>query len=59
MAILKMFNFDIHSLLGSGVNTLHNVVTMDTELHNMWDDLEFWFEEVTGQVCLVFLPPNY
>ncbi|KAJ6538582.1 hypothetical protein B0H10DRAFT_2436666 [Mycena sp. CBHHK59/15] len=49
MAILKMFNFDFHSLLGSGVNTLHNVVTMDTELHNMWDDLEFWFEEVIGQ----------
>jgi hypothetical protein len=58
MAILKMFNFDFHSLLGSGVNTLHNVVTMDTELRNMWDDSEFWLEEVIGQVCLVFLPPN-
>lgn len=58
MAILKMFNFDFHSLLGSGVNTLHNVVTMETSLHNMWDDLEFWFEEVIGQVCLVVLPPN-
>ncbi|KAJ7190506.1 hypothetical protein GGX14DRAFT_382091 [Mycena pura] len=49
MAILKMFDFDFRSLLGSGANTLHNVITMDTELHNAWDDLAFWFEEVDGQ----------
>ncbi|KAJ7505181.1 hypothetical protein B0H11DRAFT_2220654 [Mycena galericulata] len=49
MAILKMFHFDFQSLLGSGVNTLPSVVTMDSELHNMWDDLEFWFEEVIEQ----------
>ncbi|KAJ7939376.1 hypothetical protein B0H13DRAFT_1941134 [Mycena leptocephala] len=49
MAILKMFDFDFCSLLGSGANTLHNVVTMDAELHNKWDDLAFWFEEVEGQ----------
>ncbi|KAJ6611586.1 hypothetical protein B0H10DRAFT_1882583 [Mycena sp. CBHHK59/15] len=49
MSILKMFDFDFRSLLGSGANTLHNVVTMDAELHNTWDDLAFWFEEVDGQ----------
>ncbi|KAJ7768695.1 hypothetical protein DFH07DRAFT_1058332, partial [Mycena maculata] len=39
MAILKMFDFDVSSLLGSGANTFHNLVTMDAELHNKWDDL--------------------
>ncbi|KAJ7486005.1 hypothetical protein B0H11DRAFT_1721899 [Mycena galericulata] len=37
------------AILKIGVNTLPNVVTMDSELHNMWDDLEFWFEEVIDQ----------
>ncbi|KAF8206225.1 hypothetical protein K438DRAFT_2088522 [Mycena galopus ATCC 62051] len=49
VSILKMFNFDVSSLIGSGANTLHNVVTMDTELHHEWDELGFWFEEVEGQ----------
>jgi hypothetical protein len=46
---LKMFDFDFRSLLEGGANTLNNVVTMDAELHDMWDDLAFWFEEVNGQ----------
>jgi hypothetical protein len=52
MAILNMFDFDFHSLLGSGANSLRNVVSMDAELHDEWDDLAFWFEEVDGKVCL-------
>ncbi|KAJ7671772.1 hypothetical protein B0H17DRAFT_948171, partial [Mycena rosella] len=49
MAMLKIFGFNFRSLLRDGANTLHNVVTMDAELHNEWDDLAFWFEEVDGQ----------
>jgi hypothetical protein len=52
MAMLQMFDFDFHSLLGSGANSLRNVVSMDAELHDEWDDLAFWFEEVDGKVCL-------
>ncbi|KAJ7881159.1 hypothetical protein B0H13DRAFT_2049807, partial [Mycena leptocephala] len=49
MAMLQMFDFDFHSLLGSGANSLRNVVSMDAELHDEWDDLAFWFEEVDGK----------
>jgi hypothetical protein len=58
MAILKMFDFDFHALLGRGANTLHKVVTVDAELHTAWDDLAFWFE-VDGQVCLLVRPPKF
>ncbi|KAJ7431386.1 hypothetical protein FB451DRAFT_1573850 [Mycena latifolia] len=49
LAILKMFNFDIESLLGGQVNTLRNVLTMTTNMHGSFDELEFWLEEVIGQ----------
>jgi hypothetical protein len=64
MAILKMFNFDINTLLrvGGQVNTPVNVLTMSMVMHVSFDELLFWFEEVDGQVCLYrffWAPPAY
>ncbi|KAJ7441534.1 hypothetical protein FB451DRAFT_1569194 [Mycena latifolia] len=57
-AILKMFNFDIESLLGGQVNTLRNVLTMTTNMHGSFDELEFWLEEVIGQPNTESLSPS-
>ncbi|KAJ7503350.1 hypothetical protein B0H11DRAFT_2222632 [Mycena galericulata] len=47
--ILKMFNFDIDSLLGGQSNTVRNVLTVSMVIHSSFNELQFWFEEVVGQ----------
>jgi hypothetical protein len=47
-AILESFNIDVLSELNGGnIHRLGNGLTMDMELHTMFDALELWFEHVT------------
>ncbi|KAJ7019353.1 hypothetical protein C8F04DRAFT_1147936 [Mycena alexandri] len=51
MAILRMFglNDKLESLVGSNVHDYFNILTMRMDLHHLFDELEFWLEEVIGQ----------
>ncbi|KAJ7076528.1 hypothetical protein C8R44DRAFT_993028 [Mycena epipterygia] len=55
LAILRIFNFDIHSLVGGAINSPSNVLTMSMMMHCLFDELQFWFEEVVGQLEIKFL----
>lgn len=42
---------EARSLYGGAVNSLHNVITLESTLHTMFDTFELWLEPVEGQVC--------
>jgi hypothetical protein len=47
----------VGKILGGQVNSLCNVLTLDVRLHQFFDQFMFWFEEVSGQVSILFPPP--
>jgi hypothetical protein len=60
MAILRVFGLDAkaESLVANNVHKHFNILTMRSDLHYVFDHLEFWLEEVIGEasklpsVCL-------
>jgi hypothetical protein len=52
MAILRVFGLDgkDESLVGANVHKHFNILTMRSDLHYVFDHLEFWLEEVIGEV---------
>ncbi|KAJ6556459.1 hypothetical protein B0H19DRAFT_1152648 [Mycena capillaripes] len=51
MAILRVFGLDgkAESLVGGNVHKHFNILTMRSDLHYLFDHLEFWLEEVIGE----------
>ncbi|KAJ7899753.1 hypothetical protein B0H13DRAFT_2518435 [Mycena leptocephala] len=51
MAILRVFGLDAkaESLVGDNVHKHFNILTMRSDLHYVFDHLEFWLEEVIGE----------
>ncbi|KAJ7825913.1 hypothetical protein B0H14DRAFT_3725706 [Mycena olivaceomarginata] len=51
MAILRVFGLDAkaESLVGNNVHKHFNILTMRSDLHYVFDHLEFWLEEVIGE----------
>ncbi|KAJ7083336.1 hypothetical protein B0H15DRAFT_889211 [Mycena belliarum] len=51
MAILRVFGLDgtAESLAGGNVHEHFNILTMRSDLHHLFDHLEFWLEEVIGE----------
>ncbi|KAJ7125914.1 hypothetical protein C8R44DRAFT_668229 [Mycena epipterygia] len=51
MAILRVFglNDKAESLVGGNVHKHFNILTMRSDLHHLFDHLEFWLEEVIGE----------
>ncbi|KAH9955484.1 hypothetical protein BC827DRAFT_1236685 [Russula dissimulans] len=43
-AVLKQFLYDIDNFIGEKVHSLTNVITMQADIHNVFDELEFYFE---------------
>jgi hypothetical protein len=51
LAVLKHFGYNIENLNGPEVHSLCNVMTMQYDVHDMFDRLHLWFEttvSVTG-----------
>lgn len=57
--MIKMFGLEaeVEKLLGGAVNNPSNVLTLSHELHQAFDRLSLWLEEVPGLVS--FLPPIF
>ncbi|CAK5281688.1 unnamed protein product, partial [Mycena citricolor] len=51
IAILRMFGLqhEAENLVGSNVHRHFNILTMRSDLHNLFDRLDFWLEEVAGE----------
>ncbi|KAJ7166287.1 hypothetical protein C8R43DRAFT_1162659 [Mycena crocata] len=51
MAILRVFGLDskAESLVGGNVHKHFNILTMRSDLHHLFDHLDFWLEEVIGE----------
>ena len=51
MAILEVFGLKnkAENLVGGNVHEYFNILTMRAELHILFDQLQFWFEEVIGE----------
>ncbi|KAI0757946.1 hypothetical protein C8Q74DRAFT_1451960 [Fomes fomentarius] len=48
--ILKMFGYHLQpELAGDKINRLENVMTLSVSIHGLFDDLNFWLEEVEGK----------
>jgi hypothetical protein len=47
----------VEKIRGGQVNSLCNVLTLGMEFHKFFDQFELWFEEVSGQVSILFPPP--
>jgi hypothetical protein len=55
LAVLKRFGYDVESINGEKVHSLYNVMTMERNVHDMFDRLELWFEETVSillGICL-------
>jgi hypothetical protein len=51
LAVLKRFGYDVENLNGPKVHSLFNVMTMEKNVHDLFDRLYLWFEatvSVTG-----------
>jgi hypothetical protein len=51
LAVLKHFGYDVENLNGPKVHSLLNVMTMEKNVHDLFDRLYLWFEatvSVTG-----------
>ncbi|KAF5310131.1 hypothetical protein D9619_010377 [Psilocybe cf. subviscida] len=50
-ALLSMFGLESQAtaLAGAGVDSLHNLITLETSLHAMFDTFDLWLEPVEGQ----------
>lgn len=44
LAVLQRFGYDVKNLNGKKVHSLHNVMTMENQPHDLFDRLELWFE---------------
>ena len=51
MAILEVFGVKnkAENLVGGNVHEYFNILTMRAELHMLFDQLQFWLEEVIGE----------
>ncbi|EDR00729.1 uncharacterized protein LACBIDRAFT_295751 [Laccaria bicolor S238N-H82] len=51
MAILEVFGLKdkAESLVGGNVHKYFNILTMRAEIHSLFDQLQFWLEEVIGE----------
>lgn len=49
---LSLFGMEetVVQLLGGEVNSLLNVITMDSTLHSLFDNFSWWLEEVADEV---------
>ena len=56
--MLKMFGLEheVEKLIGPQANTLSNVLTLCYEMRQVFYCLEFWLEEVPGQVRFTLCP---
>ncbi|KAG9225746.1 hypothetical protein CCMSSC00406_0007756 [Pleurotus cornucopiae] len=44
LAVLKRFGYDVDTLNGAGVHSLFNVMTLERNVHDMFDQLLLWLE---------------
>ena len=57
MAFLEVFGLteDVKKLVGGNVHSHFNILAMRSELHQSFDELDFWFEEVIGEFMILSL----
>jgi len=55
LAILKRFHYNISNFNGEGVHSLTNVITLDGGLHEVFDQLVFYFESTVSLMVLLLL----
>ncbi|KAK1225519.1 hypothetical protein PQX77_011538 [Marasmius sp. AFHP31] len=46
LAALKRFGYDVNNLNGAKVHSLYNVMTMEQNVHDWFDNLNLWFEKI-------------
>ncbi|KAF9490002.1 hypothetical protein BDN71DRAFT_1455270 [Pleurotus eryngii] len=44
LAVLRCFGYDVDALNGAGVHSLFNVMTLESNVHDMFDQLLLWLE---------------
>lgn len=58
LAVLARFGYDIKKLDGSKIHSLHNVMTLITNFHGFFAQLNVWFE-ATSVSSLQFPPSGF
>ena len=53
LAVLKGFGYNVDNLNGMKVHSLFNVMTMEKNVHDLFDRLELWFEKTVGVLAIV------
>ncbi|KIJ15329.1 hypothetical protein PAXINDRAFT_114990 [Paxillus involutus ATCC 200175] len=51
LAVLKRFGYNVDNLNGEKVHSLFNVMTMQRDVHDLFDRLELWFEKTATPNC--------
>jgi hypothetical protein len=48
LAVLSCFRYNIKNLNGDRVHSLYNFMSMQLDIHDSFDQLELWFEEMVS-----------
>ena len=59
LAVLKGFGYNVDNLNGTKVHSLFNVITMEKNVHDLFDRLELWFEKTVGVLAIVSRNQNF
>ncbi|KAG7089804.1 hypothetical protein E1B28_011454 [Marasmius oreades] len=51
LTVLKRFGYDVENINGDKMHSLHNVMTLEKNVHEHFDRLELWFEATEIEHC--------
>ena len=54
LAVLKRFGYDVDNLNGPQVHSLFNVMTMQHDVHDMFDRLCLWLEATVSVIGTLY-----